>query len=294
MVINGKEVIFFHRPPHKIPKEEAREKQTLSTTYVKDGQTYLKTNDGGEVVILGKLDTESQRRKQKEHREKVQKEKPLTPINYKIYESGGRLWCDYELDYGWDRIKDRFEISTQTGAYVDVFYNANMQLTMQRDMMIINPYTAQMNLEIAEGFYFAKYVVTDKTILIYIRGRLNDMPGMRNVTMTMDQNSIRAFQKFSTVAGRIIQRQIAKRTFLGEVDSMDSLCYLEAQVDLLTQIILKKGLADGSTVKAILEQADRYAVYRYNNAEQLMKKMDEKRRFREKQVAYYKKIQKLL
>lgn len=294
MVINGKEVIFFHRPPHKASKGAADEATTPSPTYTKNGQTFLKMSDGSEVAILGKMDEETERRKRQEHYEKVQKEKPITPLNYRIYESEGRLWCDFELNYGWEHVKDRFEISTQAGDYFDVFYNANTQLTMLRDMMIINPYTAQMNLEFAEGFYFAKYLVTDKAILIYIRGRLNDMPGMRNVTLTKDQNSTRAFQKFSSVADRTIRRQIVKRGFLGEVDTLDSIAYLEAEVDLLVRIVLQKGLADNSTLKPILERADRYAVYRHNKPEQLLAKMEEKRRFREKQLRYYKELQKLV
>ena len=277
MVVNGKEVIVFHRPP-----------RTIAQDYKKKVE-----QKPDQMQVIEEETPEKKEQREKERKDKIRRERTLVPESFRFVPRGNSLLCEYVISYRLNKIQNKFEISTTPGDYVDFFYNQNLNQTVFKNLMIVNPYASQMNYEFTEGFYFGKYLVTDRTILVYLRGAMKDVPGVRNVIMKPEQNSVRAFQAYSSVANRYILRQHAKRTFLSTTAPLDSVGYLEAQVDMLTKIILEKGLADGNTFKPILERADKYAVYRYNKQNTLLAKMEEKKRFRDKQLAYYKAIQKI-
>lgn len=279
MVVNGKEVIVFHRPPRNANRD-----------YRRPGKPAIPEGVSEQVE---EETPETKEHRERERQDNLRRSNAYVPESFKLIPRGKSLVCEYVISYGLDKIKNKFEITTVPGDYIDFFYNQNLGQTVFKNLMAVNPYASQMNYEFKEGFYFGKYLVTDRTILIYLRGAMKDIPGVRNVVMKDNQNSVRAFQAYSSVANRMILRQHAKRTFLSTTDPLDSVGYLEAQVDMLTRIILDKGLADGNAFKPILETADKFAIYRYNKQDMLLAKMQEKKRFRDKQLAYYKAIKKL-
>jgi len=95
------------------------------------------------------------------------------------------------------------------------------------------------------------------------------------------------FSKFNDEAKEIMEASRVKGEALRNVNFLDSLSYLEAQVDVLTKIILASGICTDKDLKDILESADQSAIWRFNTKEQLLKKMDKKKKFREIQLAYY-------
>lgn len=78
-----------------------------------------------------------------------------------------------------------------------------------------------------------------------------------------------------------------KKSALVDINFLDSLSYLEAQVDILTKVVLAGGLADKDELKEVLIRADAEGIWRSNSKEKLLKKMDKKRKFRELQLTYY-------
>lgn len=95
------------------------------------------------------------------------------------------------------------------------------------------------------------------------------------------------FSSYNEDAAELMRASQAKKSALVDINFLDSLSYLEAQVDILTKVVLAGGLADKDELKEVLVRADDEGIWRSNSKEKLLKKMDKKRKFRELQLTYY-------
>ena len=208
--------------------------------------------------------------------------------NAVLTESDGVL--SVQINAVWKRrhsLSMSFEIPVEEGKVLELFYNSSRKKTVTRNYLIVNPYIPVAGIPSETVIYVGRVHFESDRILIYIRSHFSDLDGVTNISMTESESSVQAMGNYSDEAAKVFNQLTVKRDFLNEVDALDSTSYLEAQVDILTRIVLASGLADSDELAEVLTKADEYAIWRSNSKEKLLSKMDDKKSFREKQLAYY-------
>lgn len=124
-----------------------------------------------------------------------------------------------------------------------------------------------------------------------------EIEGFENTVfdMTDPAERIFVFQEFDETASEIMLREEIKSKMIGKIDPFDSLAYLEAQVDLLTRLVLLMAKSySGSIPEEIvsaLETADSESVLGIKSLENVEKEFSvNKHRVREAQDEYYKTV----
>ena len=243
-------IILFHRPPFA-PDPETKVETPGTTTGVKHSDTFA-----------------------------VQ--------SLKFSEEDGAL--KIHIDVIWKRkhtLSLDFSLKEEAGSVVELFYDSSRRRTLARNYLIVNPYSPTGGMGERVFVPVGRVHFEEGRVLVYLRGHYADAEGVQNQVLAEDQSSVDAMGAFSSEAEAVFKSLMAKRDFLADVDALDSTAYLEAQVDILTKIVLAAGLADGDELKAALEKADEAAIYRSNSKEKLLSKMADKAAFRKKQLAYY-------
>lgn len=177
-------------------------------------------------------------------------------------------------------------VPVHLGKAYELYWHAGWKKAFFRDFAIVDPYRPSSGISSDEVTRFGRVHFEADRTLVYIRGRFADIVGAENVDLSDDETSAGAMAAYSSEASEIIAKARRKRAFLGDVDALDSVSYLEAQVDLLTKVVLGAGLAHDDDLE-VLQAADAVGVWRSNTKEQLLRKMSEKQDFRERQLKYY-------
>lgn len=183
-----------------------------------------------------------------------------------------------------------FTIPQIKGNVCELYYDTSRKEAIIRDYLIINPYISSARNKDDQIIYVGRVHFETENTLVYIRSHYDNVQGVTNVSMEEDKSSVDAMSTYSEEASKIFVKVMAKKDFLNEVDTLNSVSYMEAQLDIVTKIILNSGLADSDDLKEILVKADEYGIYRNNDKEKLLSKMNDKKLFREKQLAYYEKV----
>jgi len=246
-------IILFHRPPFEANPPERISEGALSNSRVyKNSDTFAVQN----TVFMESADR----------------------LSIKI----NAIWKRrYPLELS-------FDLPISEGKVLELFYNSSRKKTVTRNYLIVNPYIPVAGMPSDDVIYVGRVHFEAERILIYLRSHFADPEGVTSVVMDESESSVQAMGKYSQTASAIFSQLTAKRDFLNEVDALDSTSYLEAQVDVLTKIVLASGLADSDELKEVLLKADESGIWRSNSLEKLLDKMDDKRSFRDKQLVYYK------
>ena len=146
-------------------------------------------------------------------------------------------------------VKDNVVVSTAKWTQFGLFYNFTTGKVDVNDLSVIG--TALLN----QDNYIARVLNTDSETLIYLRGRIPDITGYKNIVVRDGQNSATAFSAYSSKAKHFLEGTIERKNSLAQVDIFKYLCLLETQVDLLTKIVIEKGLIDNKELKSILQDA---------------------------------------
>lgn len=146
-------------------------------------------------------------------------------------------------------IKDNVVVSTAKWTQFGLFYNFTTGKIEVNDLSVIG--TAVLN----QDNYIARVLNTDSETLIYLRGRIPDVTGYKNIIVHDGQNSATAFSAYSSKAKHFLEATVGRKNSLAQVDIFKYLCLLETQIDLLTKIVVEKGLIDDKEVKLILQDA---------------------------------------
>lgn len=97
------------------------------------------------------------------------------------------------------------------------------------------------------------------------------------------------FTTLSTIGKVNFDKFKNKSALLGNLSNEDSIAYLEAQVDILTRIIINK-FKDNPEFQQymdILQAADQYSILNIKSQENLLKEIENKKNVRTEQVTYY-------
>ena len=112
-----------------------------------------------------------------------------------------------------------------------------------------------------------------------------EIEGFENVVMD-DSKTIPAWlMEYSDVAKRVIQKSFNKSKLFKEVNSGDSLAYMEAQLDALTRFVLS-GMKDQSALE-ILNASEKHSVLDSKDHQKLLDEFNHKAKVRKEQKKYY-------
>jgi len=260
---------------HRYPKAFNNDLRLSDSTVTKIKETLSETDDENKIVVLNVL-------------------APGTttiwnPINIVPAIQEDNLHIDIEANR-WSSTsytKDTFsiDIPIKDGGLYMLFYHRIQNAGLVVDRKIISPY--RNNQETQNVIYIGSVFFDGDDVLLYFRGNYSDIDGVENIDISDYSNSLSAFAKNNENANKVITKLSNKQSFLSDVDPLDSICYLEAQVDLLTKIILNSNLTISDDDREILQAADTFGIYRNNTKEQLLQKMEDKNKFRTKQLEYY-------
>lgn len=126
-------------------------------------------------------------------------------------------------------------------------------------------------------YYVGRVVVTDTEALVYLRGRVKDIPGFKNILVKDEESSGIAFANYSSKVKRFIEETIARQEQLSRIDLHKQVSYLEAQVDVLTKIIVDSGIVQNPEYLKVLQEADRFSMCESLDAKLLRQKMQYKK-----------------
>ena len=134
--------------------------------------------------------------------------------------------------------------------------------------------------------YLGRVVTTDTEALLYLRGRFGRVEGFRNVIFDDKETSGTAFVRHSPKVARLLIDLEDRKVRLGRVDLYRQIACLEAQVDLLTELVLAQrgrapDTAPGSTEAEILRRVLRDSLPDSISADELKALLDYKRTLRE-------------
>lgn len=185
-----------------------------------------------------------------------------------------------------------FNLDVVPNTVLELYYNTGGKKSFVRDYTIVNPYIPLSGVPNEETTYVGRvHVLSDGNIVIYIRSHYDNIDGVENVILEEGQSSISAMNEQYPEINQLHKDITTKRDFLNDIDTLDSISYLEAQVDLLTKIILDSGIIKNDEFNEVLQDADTVGIYRYNDKEKLLNKIKDKKAFRKLQLKYYQDIE---
>ena len=181
-----------------------------------------------------------------------------------------------------------FNIDVIPNTVLELHYNIGGKKSFIRDYTIVNPYIPLSGVPNEESAYVGRvHVLSDGNIVMYIKSHYDNIEGVENVILKEGQSSISAMVDQYPEIKQLHKDITAKRDFLNDIDTLDSISYLEAQVDILTKIILDSGIIKNDEFKEILQDADTVGIYQYNDKQKLLNKIKDKKAFRKLQLKYY-------
>lgn len=117
-------------------------------------------------------------------------------------------------------------------------------------------------IETVDSFFFGRVLMTATTVYVSLNGRHADVASVRNEERQNNESSEQALMRVSPEARFIIERINERNAMLKQIDVLDYVLYLEAQVDMLTKVVLDSGMVKPSPCADLLKFADEFAVYR--------------------------------
>lgn len=212
---------------------------------------------------------------------------------YEVSESGNIITVKFNIpnqEFGKDVVYDgEIKIEKVPGTVKDLIYRNSTNKAYTKNYLIVSPYNPFFQFQIAEGqgYYFGRLVVDEENnAYLYLRGRCKSVIGGEPYEMPLGESSLVFMKRKFEGVKKILSNLCAKEGFLNDIDPLESLSYLEAQVDLLTRIILNSDIEIAPELKKILKKADYSSILNSDSSEKLLKKMAEKAQFRQKQMSY--------
>lgn len=199
----------------------------------------------------------------------------LSEFKYQVKQAQRGLMLTVEAKYnGTIPVKKSVVVPLKPWTKFSLFYYPNSSTVSIVDSAALNP--TRSHIEHTQENFIARMIVTDTEALVYLRGRFPAIPGFKNVIVADDQDSTIAFAKYSSKAKRFNDQLTERMAELGKIDTFKQVSYLEAQVDVLTKVILASGIVKDTQLRDILKEADRYSQCSNANPAELRKKLQYK------------------
>lgn len=179
---------------------------------------------------------------------------------------------------------------TEIGTGYNIYYNLDNNKVILQDYYTVNPWSINLGSSSQSRSILALgRIFFEDTILLYLAGRYDDVSNVENVYITNDKYMQTMIEYSKSLRDRYYLK-LYKSKFFNSLDVMDSISYLEAQVDSLNKVVIflaKQAGLSNSELYSILTKADEYSVFTIKDAESVKKEMQHKKKVREMQQTYY-------
>lgn len=202
----------------------------------------------------------------------------LSEFSYQVKEVDKSVRISIEAKYqGEIPIKETVRVPQQPWSIFHVFLQPD---TGKIEIVSLTTFTSRNNVEYPQQNYIAKVLTTDTETLLYLRGRIPNIKGFKNITVEEGQDSATAFRRYSSKVKRFQEELNERKRKLGTIDLFKQLGYLEAQIDVLTEIIVEAGLARDKRLLGFLEASRQYAIQKNVSLDKLRERLNYKQRVR--------------
>ena len=173
----------------------------------------------------------------------------FSDFEYSIKNREQSILLSFTAKFNGSEIKDRLIIPLAPWSQLGVFFNFSTSRLELVDLAVLG--TAILK----QDNYIARLLSTDSEAMIYLRGRIKDVPSYKNILVADNENSAIAFSKYSSKAKHFFEKTVKRNTSLSKIDVYKYLCLLETQVDVLTKIVLDSNLVSNKELKSLLEDS---------------------------------------
>ncbi len=178
----------------------------------------------------------------------------LTDFKYSLRNTSNSVVIGIEvLENGRQSTKGSVSVPIKPWSCYNIFFRPHTRKFAVIDRTILNSVTT--NVIYNTENYVGRVVTTDSETLLYLRGAIPNISGYKNIVVGDDQTSASAFARYSSKVQQFIGKIEKKQESLAQIDDPSRLAYLEAQVDVLTKIILDSKLAKDKGLNSLLENA---------------------------------------
>lgn len=261
-------IIIFHRSHTKRGGTLSQEKP-FDVKEPSNGQNFI-ANENGSIGL---------------NESKKDRVEGLSEFKYEIKEVDKKIRITLQAKYlGKISLKEVFYIPLIPWSLMSAFYQPSSGKVEVVDSTSLS--TSRSHIENTPANFIARIVTTDTETLIYLRGRIPNIQGYKNIIVDDDMDSARAFKHYSSKIKHFMDGISERRKALGKIDVYKQIGYLEAQIDILTEIIIKNGLAMDKQIRVLLDNASKNAVHKNLTTENLQKRFEYKKFVRQVDNSY--------
>lgn len=286
-------IVFFHRPKRENPKPQdgqpPQEEQNIAPAVAKNEPNH-------QVQFFAPISGEPGDSPEGNQARRERDNKPVDVTHiadpvYGIKAIPPSIMVQYKFAHMGKEHEGKITEKLEKNKLYTIFFDSqkNKLNLRERGSSTILFYEARLNTK--DYFYLGTICYAKDDILIYLRGRTDDVKGkgIKNVLLAEEEASFDGFRKYSKDAKKIIEKALLKEQYLADVDPFQTLSYLEAQVDVLTRIILESGIASKSAYFDFIKAAERVGIHHLNTKDKLLAKLQKKAHFRKLQKEFYEK-----
>lgn len=202
----------------------------------------------------------------------------LSEFSYQVKEADKTVRISIEAKYqGEIPIKETIRVPLQPWSLFHIFLLPD---TGKVGLVNMATFSSRSSVEYPQQNYIGKVLTTDTETLLYLRGRIPNIKGFKNVIVEEGQDSAAAFRRYSSKVKRFLEDINDRKAKLGTIDLFKQLGYLEAQVDVLTEIIVEAGLVRDKRLRGFLEASRQNAIQKSVSLEKLQERLKYKQHVR--------------
>lgn len=267
------QVIVFHRN-HTVRK--ALQPTPMAST-VKVETKEAQTKDSSLLRALLPSDKTSQGEKQKVSAGSSQP--GLSRFKYELSQGKDKLILKVEAVYsGQIPVKGSCSLDLEEWSVFRIYFRPTTGKVEVVSSTALNPVSSQS--ENNSDNYIGRLIVTDSEALLYLRGRIPNISGFKNIVLKDDEDSAVAVRRYSPKVSRFLDELNDRQRKLGELDIFKQIAYLETQVDVLTKIILDNDLVKDKLLAKILRETQHIGLCDSVNPEKIRTRLAYKRKAR--------------
>lgn len=267
------QVIVFHRN-HTVRK--ALQPTPMAST-VKVETKEAQTKDSSLLRALLPSDKTSQGEKQKASAGSSQP--GLSRFKYELSQGKDKLILKVEAVYsGQIPVKGSCSLDLEEWSVFRIYFRPTTGKVEVVSSTALNPVSSQS--ENNSDNYIGRLIVTDSEALLYLRGRIPNISGFKNIVLKDDEDSAVAVRRYSPKVSRFLDELNDRQRKLGELDIFKQIAYLETQVDVLTKIILDNDLVKDKLLAKILRETQHIGLCDSVNPEIIRTRLAYKRKAR--------------
>ena len=200
----------------------------------------------------------------------------LSKFEYVVKDKSDSLSLTIEaLEHSKTPVKGTVSIPLVPWTRYNIYYLPSAGKFTIIDRMVINPVGGSVGFTTEN--YVGRVITTDTEALVYLRGRFQKINGFKNILLEDGQTSSSAFSRYSSKVKHFVENSEMRKAALSRIDVFKQLAYLEAQVDLLTKILLDSKIVKNEGLKGLIQEALSLSSLKGKSNEEIRKRIQYKK-----------------